>query len=90
MGGVVLELIGAGLLAGGAVAGFVAGWVGRWVWSGRPGRRTGLEYVCDCGHAWSHHDEDEGCHKMEFGGQCSCRRYRGPEPLDPALFGELG
>lgn len=87
MGGVVLELVGAGLLAGGLGVGFAAGWVGRWVWSGRPGRRA-LGYVCDCGHGWSLHDVKGGCRVDKFWGRCPCARYRGAVPA--GLFGELG
>lgn len=58
-------------------------------------------YTCGCGHSLAQHDPtDDGCYAEverrhydslgNFGGyrwvRCTCRRYVGDRPLDPALF----
>lgn len=84
---VLLMTTGAGLTSVGIVFGFLLGRVAR--------RTTSVvdDYVCQCRHAFSFHDDRDRCHGGQFDYnvdaylQCTCRRYVGPRPpvdVDPA------
>ena len=84
------------LLAGGAllVIGWVAGRLGRV----RPRPHRQPQPVCGCGHHLAHHDRQAGAcaalvlyewydkRMMQRWETCSCKRYTGPEPIDPGTW----